>query len=83
MALETDTVHFSLEAVLTGLLSIGAFVINAVRGDVAKLQEAHDTLAEQIPAVYARRDDMKDAILRIEDQHRQMNAKLDRLLERH
>lgn len=68
---------------LVGLaLAIGGGVVKAIRADQRDLRRAHDTLVETLPSTYARRDDVKDGFADLKRQHAEINAKLDRLIER-
>lgn len=61
--------------------AFGAYVLRSVSAEQKDMQEAHARLAARIdnmPNVYARRDDLKDAIERIETVLDRIESKIDR-----
>jgi uncharacterized membrane protein len=60
--------------------AFGAYVLRSVSSEQKEIQEAHARLAarmDNLPNLYARRDDLKDAVERIEDGLHRIEAKLD------
>ena len=58
----------------------GAWVLRAVAKEIGELSTAHRLLAdkmENLPNVYARRDDVKEAMRRIEEAVLRIESKLD------
>lgn len=73
-------VGLGLDALFAGVLTIFGWIVAAIRKDHRDLREDHDELTRRLPETYARRDDVKDALSDIKEQHRLINSKLDRLL---
>lgn len=64
------------------VLTVGGWILSALRSDHKELRRDHADLVDSLPATYARRDDVRDALTEMKQAHKEMNAKLDRLLER-
>ena len=84
-----DTVTLAGDAVFGGLLTVGGWFLKLIRDDHKELKEDHGKLRDDfsdlsnaMPNTYARRDDVKDALMELRQQHQRIDAKLDRLLSR-
>jgi hypothetical protein len=77
-----SVVHWIFSGLQAVVLFLGGFVLKGFRDDHNALTARHEALALSLPETYARRDDMKEGFAELRRQQEQMNAKLDRLLER-
>lgn len=60
--------------------AFGAYVLRSVSAEQKEMQDAHARLAarmDNLPNIYARRDDMKDAIERVETVLARIEQKID------
>ena len=65
--------------------AFGAYVLRSVSAEQKDMQDAHARLAarmDNLPNVYARRDDLKDAIERIETVLDRIESKIDRKVDK-
>lgn len=79
---DSNAVQWILDLVAALVLMMGGGIVKAIRDDGQGLRKDHDELVRSLPETYARRDDVRDGFARIEKQQAEMNAKLDRLIER-
>ena len=75
-------VQWGLDAVVGIALTVGGGIVNAIRTDHKELEAKHDRLENNIPATYARRDDVKDTMDRVEAMFTRIEAKLDRKVDK-
>ena len=64
-----------------GLLAIAGWVMKALHAEIKDARREHAELARSLPETYARRDDVKDAIGRVEDTLKRIEDKLDRKVD--
>lgn len=77
-----ESVQYGLDGLVALVLTIGGSVVKGLRSDHRDLQQDVDKLIADLPNIYARRDDVRDGFERMDRQHREISAKLDRLIER-
>lgn len=82
MAISLDGAQTWVDVITGAVLTIGGGIVAALRADHRELRRDHSELVDSLPSTYARRDDVKDALTEMKQAHKEMNAKLDRLLER-
>ena len=78
-----DSVQIGVDAVGALIFGVGAWALNVVRSDTKDLRSAVDALLHGLPETYARRDDVKDGMARVETKQNTIDAKIDKLLQRH
>lgn len=82
VAVGLDGAQTWVDVVGGAAVAIIGFIMNGIRADHRDLRKDHTELADSLPSTYARRDDVKAAFEDLKTAHREMNAKLDRLLMR-
>lgn len=73
-------VQFLINLIVALCGGFGAYILRGVAGEMKELASAHRALAERmdnLPNLYARRDDVKEAMHRIEDAVLRIESKID------
>jgi hypothetical protein len=65
----------------SGLLVIAGWVMKVLHAEIKEARREHAVLIEKLPETYARRDDVKEAIGRVEDALKRIEDKLDRKVD--
>jgi hypothetical protein len=78
VAAEAESLHWVVDGLGGIIMAVVSWVMKGVRDDHKDLADKHEALAAAIPETYARRDDMKDTMLRVEAMFTRIEAKLDR-----
>lgn len=72
---------FNVQGFLDGLvalvLALGGFILKNQQKAIDHQADRHDALVKALPDTYARRDDVKDAMARVEAMLNRIEAKVD------
>ncbi len=72
-----------LDVVVALAGALGAWILKVVWTEIKDAREDHEKLVRGLPETYARRDDVREAMQRVEALFSRIDAKLDQKADKH